>query len=89
VFEPHISRLLAEQGCYVSDGQEALLAEPEAHIQFRIRRGKYDKGMVKALIIQALHVYGYASITFVADVADRQQTKQSNDFDFFSAKVKM
>lgn len=89
MFEPSIERFLAENGCYVSNNQEEKLALPEADIQFRIRRGKYDKGMVKALIISGLKPYGYASITFVANAQDRIDSKNSTSFDFFSAKVRM
>lgn len=82
-----ISICLAELGCYVSSGQEYLLQHNNADIQFYIRRGDYDKGMVKLLIIQAIQQQGYNRISFVANVSDRQKTKNSQSFDYFSARI--
>lgn len=87
MFEPKISAGLAEAGCYIVAGQEYKLQHPDAHLQFKIRRGDYDRGIVKLLIIEALRVYGYKSITFVQTQDDRVIQRNSKSFDFFSAKV--
>lgn len=89
MFSPQVTEALRMAGVSVTSGQEYKLRHTQDTIQFSLNSDHYDIGYAKLQIIEALRVYGYASITFVQTVEDRKATASQSTYTYFSAKVRM
>lgn len=88
LFSSKIDGLLNENGCYPVAGQEYKLRHNFDEFQFMVRRGDYDKGYIKLLIIEGFAQHGYMRVDFAQTADDRMMTKTSVTHDFFTAKVR-
>lgn len=82
-----ITGFLDEIGCHALSGQEYMLQHNFASFRFRVRKGDYDKGLMKLLIIQGMADEGYMRVEFISQPIDRQETANSTTHDYFTAKV--
>lgn len=87
LFSNRIQFILDELGCSATGNQEHKLRLNRADFQFSVRKGDYDKGYMKLVIIQGFADEGYQNVAFVLTPEDRQMSRDSNVYDYFTAKV--
>lgn len=87
LFSNRIQFILDELGCAAVGNQESKLRLNRAEFMFRVRKGDYDKGYMKLVIIQGFADEGYQNVSFVLTPKDRQMTQDSNAYDYFTVKV--
>lgn len=87
LFSNRIQFILDEMGCSAVGNQESKLRLNRADFQFSIRKGDYDKGYMKLVIIQGFADEGYMNVAFTQTAVDRQKTSGSNVYDYFTVKV--
>lgn len=88
LFSSKLDGLLSELGCYPVAGQEYKLRHNFDEFQFMVRRGDYDKGYMKLLIIEGFAQHGYMRVEFAQTADDRAVTQASRTHDYFTAKVR-
>jgi len=87
LFSSKTAGILHEIGCAPTGQQEQKLRLNRAEFQFSVRKGDYDKGYMKLVIIEGFAQEGYLSVAFTQTAEDRQMTRDSNVHDYFTARV--
>lgn len=87
LFSSKLHGILDEIGCHPLPGQEYLLRQNYADFRFRVRKGKYDKGLMKLIIIEGFAQQGCMRVTFAQSQEDQTDTRNSTTHDYFTAKV--
>lgn len=88
LFSSKLTGILDQIGCYPVSGQEYKLQHNFGDFQFMVRKGDYDKGYMKLVIIEGFMQQGYARVEFSQTAEDRKATAASTTHDFFTAKVR-
>jgi hypothetical protein len=87
MFNPVVMQALAANGCYVITGQEYKLQHDTDEFEFRIRKGKYDRALVKSIIRDAFLEIGYQAVSFYQTPVQRIGQPANTTFDVFTAKA--